>query len=325
MLSIVFSGYGLGTLIAVMVLVGSAYYTLRGLRMYAIERRINRIASQSAQEEVKPQIDIDIVVPEDKIENTISRVLPSLQSTRLNLRRSGTKISIRIYVLAILFAGMSSSLVVSIPFVPPAGMPLVASMVLHYFVNLFVLPFFIKRRQRKILRQMPEMVDYVVRSLAVGQALDLALREVSADLEAPLGPEMDVISKMIDVGLPLSEALSLAAAQIQSPEFEFFVFACVAQIKSGGNLVMVLRSLSDTIRSRLALVLEINAMTAEGKMSAIFLGCLPLALLAYLWASNYKFVAPLFVPGYGHGVLYGILALVTVGTYVAWRIVQIKE
>ena len=66
------------------------------------------------------------------------------------------------------------------------------------------------------------------------------------------------------------------------------------QREVGGNLAEVLQTVADTMMARNRLRGEINALTAEGRISAIVLGGLPFAIGLFLWVSNPDYLRPLF-------------------------------
>jgi len=65
-------------------------------------------------------------------------------------------------------------------------------------------------------------------------------------------------------------------------------------------------------------------MTAEGRVSVVFLACLPLGLFAYLVFTQKGYMDPLFTNDIGYMIFYGIFALIFTGVAVAWRLVQLK-
>lgn len=321
--NIIFSPYGMSLLLAFFILIGCGVYAVSGLNQIAMEKRLARLKGVKSVQTLSNE-DLSILKESDKLESTIAKFLPSIKGTQVKLRRSGGFLNIRSYLLLVLLLGGALSLFINIPGVPKEGLPLLTILGSHYIIEKFILPMLIGIRQKKILKQIPEMVDYISRGIIVGQSLEVAIRSASEALPAPLGEDMKAITKLTDIGVPLGEALTIVANEIDSAEFDFFVFACNAQLESGGNLSQVLQSLSDTIRARLTLFLEINAMTAEGKMSAIFLACLPLALFGYLLVSNPGYMDPLFTTDLGQIIFYSIFVLIGFGTFVAWKIAKVK-
>ena len=321
-----FSFYGLAIVLALAVLVGAVAYTVAGLRQYGMERRIQRVAGGPSM--LSPAPELRLVRDDDRVEGAILRFFPSVRQTQIRLRRAGGAVNIRLYVLLLMLFTFSASLLLTGvgPFavVPDWGMPVFMLFVAHLAANNVVLPFFIRRRQNRILKQMPEVIDFVTRAIIVGQSLEVALREASDAFRGPLAEDLALIPKLVDVGVPLPEAMRTVSLEVDMAEFDFFVAACVAQLQSGGGLVDVLRGLSETIRARHQLRQKVAAMTAEGRISVGFLACLPIGLFLYLLFMQKGYMDPLFTSDIGQIIFYAIFGLIAVGVAVAWRLVQLR-
>jgi tight adherence protein B len=321
-----FSFYGLAVVLALAVMAGAIAYTVSGLRQYGMERRIQRIAGGPAPAAVGPEL--RLVREDDRVEGAILRFFPSVRQTQLRLRRAGGAVSIRLYVLLLLLATFSASLLLTgvgpFALIPDWGMPVLMLFLAHVGANAVVLPFFTRHRQNRILKQMPEVIDFVVRAIIVGQSLEVALREASDAFQGPLAQDLALIPKLVDVGVPLPEAMRTVALEVDMAEFDFLVAACVAQLQSGGGLADVLRGLSETIRARHQLRQKVAAMTAEGRVSVGFLACLPIGLFLYLLVTQEGYMDPLFTSDVGQVIFYAIFGLIATGVAVAWRLVQLK-
>ena len=96
------------------------------------------------------------------------------------------------------------------------------------------------------------------------------------------------------------------------------------QREVGGNLSELLLTVADTMVHRERLRRDIAALTAEGKISAIILGLLPVGLGAFMWLSNPEYMSPLGSTTMGH-VLLGAATLACLAGF-AWmkKIIDIK-
>ena len=126
------------------------------------------------------------------------------------------------------------------------------------------------------------------------------------------------------LGRPLEESLEASADRMDSPDFAWAVMAIRIQREVGGNLSELLLTVADTMIHRERLRRDIAALTAEGKISAIILGLLPVGLGLFMWMSNPVYMAPLGSTTMGH-VLLG-LSLVSLLIGFAWmkKIINIK-
>ena len=93
------------------------------------------------------------------------------------------------------------------------------------------------------------------------------------------------------------------AERMGSADFAWAVMAIRIQREVGGNLSELLLTVADTMVHRERLRRDIAALTAEGRMSAMILGLLPIGLGAFMWMSNPEYMGPLGSTGMGHVLL----------------------
>ena len=314
-------GAAAGLILILLLLV--IWWAFRAYRDIGMKRRIERVSGNSG-----PRLDDDISLfrtDANTLEALIARILPSLADTRRRLRRAGINASSRVYVGVVLLLTGAASLLLPFPdMIPEWGRPLAVLMLIHFFIDRVVLIIFANRQRARMLRQLPEAIDFMVRGLAVGRSIESSIQDASEAIERPLGAELEAVPRMVRVGLSVPDALRVVAREIDLPEFDFFVAACNVQLEAGGNLTEVLTILSDTIRARHQLELKIAAMTAEGKMSAWMLSAMPLLILLYLTYSRPEYVAPLYSTESGNYVLYTAIGMIAIGHTIALRITKLK-
>ena len=87
-------------------------------------------------------------------------------------------------------------------------------------------------------------------------------------------------------------------------DFEWAVMAIRIQREVGGNLSELLITVADTMVERERLRRDVAALTAEGKMSAIILGLLPIGPRCGSCTSmNPVYMKPPCSAGAGHGLI----------------------
>ena len=79
-----------------------------------------------------------------------------------------------------------------------------------------------------------------------------------------------------------------------SEDFAWCVMAIRIQREVGGNLAELLVTVAETMTERERLRRDVNALTAEGKISAIVLGILPVGLGGFIYSANPEYMDPLF-------------------------------
>jgi tight adherence protein B len=104
---------------------------------------------------------------------------------------------------------------------------------------------------------------------------------------------------------------------MESKDFDWAVLAINIQREVGGNLAEVLQTAAETMVERNRLRREMRALTAEGRISAIVLGGLPIFLFIFLYLTNQQYLEPLLTTfpgimslvGAGVGLVLGVMWL----------------
>ena len=125
------------------------------------------------------------------------------------------------------------------------------------------------------------------------------------------------------MGVPLETALG--NLQQRMPVEGMLLLASLLNVAagSGGNLAGTLENVAQTLRERLHLQGRIRALTAQGRLQAWIMACLPVALGIALALLNPAAMAPLWQTPAGWAVLAAMVALETVGIVLIRRIVAI--
>lgn len=145
--------------------------------------------------------------------------------------------------------------------------PMIIFIVIGYFIPNFWLKQKIKKRQRKISRDLPAVIDLM--SLCVGAGLNFMLamdRVVKEFKKCPLTEELAVTWHEIQMGRTRQEALKSLAQRVGVPEISSFVRTLNQADRMGSPIGEALKILSDEIRTRRFLLGEELALTAPIKL-----------------------------------------------------------
>jgi tight adherence protein B len=152
-----------------------------------------------------------------------------------------------------------------------------------------------KRHKTKIIeKQMPEAMELLARSLRAGHALPSCIDMAGKEIPDPLGTEMKTVYEEQRLGLSVPAALKRMGERVASQDLQYFVTAVMLQTETGGNLAEVMENIGYLIRERLKLKGKIQALTAEGKLSALILTLLPFVMFFILTFLNRKYMDTLF-------------------------------
>lgn len=180
------------------------------------------------------------------------------------------------------------------------------------------------RRRKAFLALLPDTLQLLSGTLKAGYSLMQGIEAVSQEVAEPMGAELRRVVTEARLGRPLEEALDGVANRMDSPDFAWAVMAIQIQREVGGNLSELLLTVAETMTARERLRRDVAALTAEGRMSAIVLGALPLLLGIVMFVMNQDYMGKLIHTGLGN-VMLG-LAVVAMGVGFLWmkKIINIE-
>jgi tight adherence protein B len=173
----------------------------------------------------------------------------------------------------------------------------------------------IQKNRRKTLfhTQLPDTLLLTAGALKAGYSFSQAISMVSEETKPPIATEFKRVLAEARLGLPMEEALQNMAERVKSINFDWTVMAVKIQREVGGNLAEILEILANTIRERDRVERQIDVLTAEGKLSAMILFCLPFVLGFIIFLLNPSYVKTLFSHIIGIAMVSASLTLMIVG------------
>ncbi len=179
------------------------------------------------------------------------------------------------------------------------------------------------RRVEHIEQQLPDALQMLAGTARAGLSLPAALRQVSAELAAPLQQELRLVQHEQRLGVSLDDALENLARRVPAQPVKLMVSAMRIANETGGGLAETLERTATTLRSQHAMELKILALTAQGKLQAWVVGLLPVFLLWVLSRMEPDAMSQLWTTQLGWGVLAAVLIMEVIGVLLIRRIVAI--
>ncbi len=152
-----------------------------------------------------------------------------------------------------------------------------------------------KRRLKAFGTQLPFALDLIKSSLEAGHSLQRALQVVVSEFADPLGGEFRTVLEQNRIGLPLPRALEDMLKRVPEDDLRLLVLAVRVQTEVGSSLAQIVGRLSEIVRIRQRLRLQIRALTAQARLGGIVVGVLPLVVLC---------VFSIIQPGYTDQLFY---------------------
>ncbi|HKU74866.1 MAG TPA: type II secretion system F family protein [Pyrinomonadaceae bacterium] len=303
-----------------------ALFLLGSRRQLADQERLQHRVREALQETVDGPEGAIKIVREDPIGGnaTIHRILLKLNFvSRLEVMIKQADVQITVYrlllfcVLAGIMAGLAAATIFNI----------VAALV--FAVTAAALPIFhIARARSKRLRafnsQLPDTLDLMSRSLAVGHAFSESLHQVAMEMPDPIATEFRVAFEEQKLGLSTKLALDRLAERVPLLDLRLCVTAMHIQRETGGNLAEILEKVSLTIRERFRIMEDFRTLTTSSRLSGWILCALPFALVFLLTLFNPEYMAVLIRDSRGHYVLAFAFVWQMFGMLLIRKILSIK-
>ncbi len=139
----------------------------------------------------------------------------------------------------------------------------------------FLTRWYRNRRKRRILSQLPALLDLLSGHVRAGHSLSESLSETVPLLPAGIREEMAWVLQQNRLGTPLAAALGQWEDRIRSEEISLLVRPLRAAIPGGGSIVDLLERTRDILQLRMRTKEKLRSMTAQGRLQASILTLLP--------------------------------------------------
>ncbi len=173
------------------------------------------------------------------------------------------------------------------------------------------------RRLKAFGLQLPFALDLIKSSLEAGHSLQRALQVLVSEFADPLGGEFRTVLEQNRIGLPLPRALEDMLKRVPEDDLRLMVVAVRVQTEVGASLAQIIGRLSEIVRIRQRLRMQIRALTAQSRFGGMVVGCLPIVVLAIFSLIQPGYTDELFHDPMGQKILKfavvaDVLALVTI-------------
>jgi tight adherence protein B len=135
------------------------------------------------------------------------------------------------------------------------------------------------RRDARLERELPALLEAVARSLRSGAAIPVALRE-AATSGSLAAEDLAAVLAEVDRGRPMAVALYRWAAGRPRPGVRLVVGALRVALASGGTPARAVDGVAATLRERAEVDREVQALATQARISAVVITVAPLAFAA---------------------------------------------
>jgi len=150
------------------------------------------------------------------------------------------------------------------------------------------------KRKQKFEESLAPTLQLLAGSLAAGHSLPQAVDTVAQEAPEPMASELRRAVAEARLAVTVEDALDHVAERTGSKDFAWVAMAVRIQRNVGGNLAELLTTVAATLRERERLRRHVRVLSAEGRLSAIILGALPILFAFYLFAVRREYLMKLF-------------------------------
>jgi len=183
-----------------------------------------------------------------------------------------------------------------------------------------------RKRIARFSEQLPNAIDVIVRGVRSGHPFTVALGLVAKEMSDPVGSEFGMASDEISFGSDIGTALDNLFHRVGHEDLLYLTMSIKIQNQTGGNLAEILSRLARLLRERAILRLKVRAISAEGRLSSVFLTAMPFFLFGIITllrpdyffndvVGNHPITMPLLFVG---------LIMLAVGNIIIYRMVHFK-
>jgi tight adherence protein B len=177
-----------------------------------------------------------------------------------------------------------------------------------------------KQRQARITEQLPQSLETMVSALRAGSPIMEAFKVLAETAPDPIRAEFKRGLVSLQLGKPFRDVMKEMALRIRTPDFKLLTQAIFISQDVGGNLADVVAVIADAIRERFKLRDFLNALTAQGKATAVFIGCLPYGITLMTYIATPGYIVPFLNHPIAKIVMVGLVIWEGIGFWILMKL-----
>ena len=151
----------------------------------------------------------------------------------------------------------------------------------------------VRKLRSDFAEQLGSTLQLMASNLRVGHGLLQSVDAVGSESEAPTAGELRRVTGEVRLGRDIGESLRAMADRMDNDDFRWVVQAIEIHREVGGDLGEVLDNVGSTIRDRNRLKGQIEALSADGRISAAVMMALPFCVGALMMFTTPEYLGEL--------------------------------
>ncbi len=178
------------------------------------------------------------------------------------------------------------------------------------------------KRQRVMTHQLPGMIEELARAAKTGRSIDQCCAIVANDTPEPLGSEMRVCVRRMEMGEDVATAMRDLPERSGLVALNILVTSLSVHQSTGGDLVTVLERLAQTIRDRLLFLGRLRAATIGSRWTAILMLALPPLIIMFFILRDANYLNQLLSTYWGRAMSITAVVLELIGSVAVLSILR---
>jgi tight adherence protein B len=193
--------------------------------------------------------------------------------------------------------------------------------ILAYIVPGTALRRSLQQRRIRFANQLVDVLVLVTGAVRSGYSLLQALDLVVEEAKAPASEEFRRVTRQVGLGISLSDALDNLAIRMDNPDLTLVVTSININSQVGGNMAVMLETVTETIRDRMRLFGEIRVLTTHQRFTGYLLTILPFIVGGILFFINPEYMEGLFTFAC---VPIGAVVMVLLGNLIVRQLLKVE-
>lgn len=189
----------------------------------------------------------------------------------------------------------------------------------------------IDKRKNQLSLQFKDMLYSLSSALSVGKSVETGIRDSLQDLQVIYpDPETDILVELglilrgLGMNNTIEDMFGQFAGRAHLEDIDNFVDIFVTCKRTGGDLIEVMRSTSNTIGDKIEVKQEIDTMISGKKYEFNFLMILPVIMVLFLTLTSGDYMAPVFTTIVGRIAMTAAIAIFALAYAVGSKIMKIN-
>lgn len=182
----------------------------------------------------------------------------------------------------------------------------------------------INKRLNEFEQQLPDALNIIARAMRAGHPFNSSLKLIAEEMSDPIAKEFNIVASDVSYGVEVRVALLDLVRRVPSVSLETVVTAVLIQRETGGNLAEILDKVAAVVRGRFRFARKVKTLSAEGRMSAWVLTCVPFVLAGVISIIEPTYLPNMITEPFGRKLILVGFGAMIIGMFWMKKIIRIE-